>query len=1732
MVKSKWIFAVVLCFAQLNVWAQGQNYAEYNWLFGNSTTAVIFNKSDARAQLDDIQVTPYGIGGGAVITNPVTGDLLFYTDGERIYDTNHQTLLGNPLLSGNPAINRSAVVFPLPYSTGQYYIFTNSGNTGVNEIQYTIVDRTLMGNGIVGEPPLGDLVSANQTTGLTNPSEAMIVIKQDIDNYWLITQNRVSFDYRVTALNSTTGLGVTTNFALGTVPQPSYEAASFAFDPINGRLAVAPKTANRNVYILDFDVATGGLTFNRSILNSGNSDGAGEAVYDLEWSASGDQLYISRFGGSGEFGNLYQFDFNDPFETVNSLLFQPVFRSYGVQRGPDQNIYHLYQQTSGDAIEIGVILEADSTFHADSVTFNVGYDSLAFDPSGVNGRQFPSFAAPHFETFDNVAFVMMDTCTNQSTKFFSTVEPTPESYVWDFGTGDSLTGPAPVYSFPGAGTFPVTLTVTLNDVIETYTRIVTINENDMMIDLGMDTVRCPGEVFTYDAGAGGLTYAWNTGETTQTIEVDTTGVFSVAVQTPGGCLNYDYVQVVTYEDVSQFRNQWYFGEMAGIDFNDPSGLNGTTAITDANLMNSPQGASSVSDLNGELLFYTNGVTVWNKEHQIMPNGTNIGGDSTSMQGVMIVPFPGDTTTFYVFTSDPVYGDNSYNMRYSVVDMKRDLMRGAVVEKNMPFFTNSTERMTGLGVGQGVTWLITHEFGNNQFRSYPLTGAGIGNPITSSAGSVLRLDEEKNATAELQVAQSGNYIAMAIQDTNENYIELFEIDSLGVIEQIAKIDIEEPLPALIYGVEFSGGAEKLYVSTNSNGSKLLQYDLDSIQAPTAEADIMASKFVMGSNATLQYGALQTGSDGIIYMAIDGQTTVGTINNPANDDAGASFIEDGFDLQGRTSRLGLPNFVQTVPLTAMNPGIAYENACLGQEVIFDGSGTSIIDNYFWTFDDGTFANVEDTTHLYNLIGVYNVSLRVTNRCGLDTTFLEPVEIFPLPNAPTVQDAVTLCNGPVLLEAWPTEDSNLSYTWTTGDSTRQVLVSQASVINVYITDRTTGCQSEPRESFVDDTSPIVDLGPDQLVCQDVAFGPLNARNPGSQYTWSLGGVTNGNTLSRQTVDTSLPGVYVYEVEVVDIFDCVTVDDIQITVQNSPNYDFYATPTTGCGATDGAININILDAGSFTYGLTGPVSVLPSAITGPSGDTQIASNLSGGGYTISVTNIVSGCNRPRVATVADGGTFTLNATPIPGCPGDGQLDITVNAPISATVDYELFDGRGNSVFASNATLIAGAFSITNLDSGTYSLVVQGVAGGITCTGTLDGIQLDGNPLPDFLVDPQFICGDEGKVGILPVTINPADPVLYSWTGTDIIGSAQGDSIVVGAAGSYFVTASSTGFCDYTQEVIVTQNALPTAQIDVRGNECDGRLTLLANITSPLVGNPAYVWNTGSLTSQIPVIATGTYEVRVLDQGTGCVNSVSRAVNVFDELTVFIAADPNCDDNAEVFLRAYANITEDVTFTWTDLNGQLLDEKGAEISIGESGNYAVNVSSNLSVCQADASMNVTVLPIDADQLLLTPSASFCSQDPDPTKNQIALDPGSFTSYSWTIVNDTDVLSTDRVYITSEAGVYEVTLGNGFTCIRDIVEVFDNCAPIIHAPNAFAPNGTNNTFFVYPNDYVSDFEIKIYSRWGELVYYSTDINFRWDGYYRGILLQMGTYAYIMSFKSSLQPERGRIQQRGGVMIVR
>ncbi|MEP7258920.1 MAG: PKD domain-containing protein, partial [Flavitalea sp.] len=114
---------------------------------------------------------------------------------------------------------------------------------------------------------------------------------------------------------------------------------------------------------------------------------------------------------------------------------------------------------------------------------------------------------------------------------------------WDFGDGGTSTEQSPEHSFLSAGTFPVRLRITdMNGVRITKTKPVVITPLSMSVDLGNDTTICFGSTITLDGANPGAGYLWNTGETTQTIDVLDPGKYYVRVQI-NGCTASDTVNV-------------------------------------------------------------------------------------------------------------------------------------------------------------------------------------------------------------------------------------------------------------------------------------------------------------------------------------------------------------------------------------------------------------------------------------------------------------------------------------------------------------------------------------------------------------------------------------------------------------------------------------------------------------------------------------------------------------------------------------------------------------------------------------------------------------------------------------------------------------------------------------------------------------------------------------------------------------------------------------------------------------------------------------------------------------------------------------------------------------------------------------------------------------------------------------------------------------------------------------
>ncbi|WP_258098488.1 T9SS type B sorting domain-containing protein [Marinoscillum pacificum] len=1289
------------------LWVSGQNITERHWYFGSNSNGFVIDKSARDATVVDDQATPFGNHGSTVIADKLKGNLLFYSDGEVIYDNQHQLLPGLAFsrLNGDLTKIQPVVSCPFPDNSQQYYIFTNSGST----IEYSVVDASLQGNSTMSEFPRGDITLLNQPTGITDAAELFKVLESaDGQSFWLVTQDVNTLDLVVSQVASG-GILSTTNYDVFPDSIPSFEATAVAVktDSLGATtLALSSIRNNRNIVLLDFDPATGEMTFQEQILNSGFSDTGSEVIYDLEWSPDGSKLYFSRTGDDTNGGNLYQVNLTDTVATdypVTPVLTNSVFRSFGLKKGPDNRIYHLYQANGGsDPFTIGRINSPDSV-----VDTGVLYDSLLFEENFL-ATQFPEFSPAFYPVnyFDSLTFTYLDSCEQSATKFIAFTNPVADRYFWNFGDGNTGVGPAAVHTYDGPTGAFVSLTAELNGYTQSISLPIEILAIDTAVDLGNDTTICVDEILTLDAGEG-VQYIWSTGEVTQTIDIDTAGTYWVEVTGPGGCTSFDDIVVTEYGFQRQLSNQWYFGERAGLDFN----FTPPEALVDENLMDSPEGCATMSGSNGELLFYTNGVTVWNRDHEIMVGGTNIGGDSTAAQSAIILPFPDDNTMFYIFTTEEVYGDFTFNLKMSIVDIKKDTARGQVLIKDIPIIECSTERVTASGF-TGTPYLLAHEYGNNNFRSYQVNDNGVIGPIHSSAGEEHIFEEEPRATGYMKFIPGGNHVAVSIPGAN-NYVDILDYDlTNGAVSNSRLIEIDEP-GNFVYGMEFSADGQNMFITTSSvlgGASQLLKYRLDSLNSNNPATDIQATKeIVPGTSADL--GAMQMGPNGIIYIAVNNSSLIDQIQNPtgltAND---ISYAAGQVNLdplgEGRISRYGLPNFTQQVSDPSLTPSISTTVACAGQETLFSGTGRdNSIEFYTWDFGDGTIiANLSspDTSHVYTIDSTYIVTLTLSNRCDTDSVLTDTVTVFSIPEAPMVPSDTSLCGGSVTLSAWDVDRDDLNYYWSTGDFTRQVTFDAPTVVDVAIINDF-GCSSDTVTVFIGDGETFVDLGPDLTICQFDSI-LLDANDPGPIFTWTQDGAEIGDQRT-QLINSNIAGEFVYAVEVINDFTgCIYSDSVTVSIVGAPTVTQANVVNPECSQANGSFALEIAESGNFTYSLSGAVNAGPFTFDGP-GLTPDITGLSSGSYTATITNSITGCTRTQTVQLEDNASYNIEAIAQNECARTGDIQITFSNLIPENVEINVFDQFSNTVFSSTELLTTSTFSINDLDSGTYFVEVRDVA-------------------------------------------------------------------------------------------------------------------------------------------------------------------------------------------------------------------------------------------------------------------------------------------------------------------------------------------------------------------------------------------------------------------------------------------
>ncbi len=357
---------------------------------------------------------------------------------------------------------------------------------------------------------------------------------------------------------------------------------------------------------------------------------------------------------------------------------------------------------------------------------------------------------------------------------------------------------------------------------------------------------------------------------------------------------------------------WYFGENAGINFDNNNNI---TVLNDGRL-NTKEGCSSISDDNGNLLFYTDGSTVYNREHNVMLNGTGLLGNDSSTQSAIVVPKPNSSTIFYIFT----VGSNSTGtgLKYSTVDMTLGGGLGEVVTRNANLLNQCSEKVAAVlkDCETGNIWVIgfSNLTGNSTnlfdtFHAFEVSAAGVNNTAVISEFRGLNITD---ARGYLKISPDGTKVACASVD---NGLDLYDFDvTTGILSNRLRLTVPGPNNQP-YGAEFSPNSQVLYVSgyndadafdnnPASHSSTLVQFNL-------AAANINNTAIVL-DNRNLYRSALQLGPNGKIYRSMaatyeTGLPFLSVIDNPNEVGSDCDYLNNAISLGNNNSTQGLPPFI---------------------------------------------------------------------------------------------------------------------------------------------------------------------------------------------------------------------------------------------------------------------------------------------------------------------------------------------------------------------------------------------------------------------------------------------------------------------------------------------------------------------------------------------------------------------------------------------------------------------------------------------------------------------------------------------------------------------------------------------------------------------------------------------------------------------------------------------------------
>jgi gliding motility-associated-like protein len=424
-----------------------------------------------------------------------------------------------------------------------------------------------------------------------------------------------------------------------------------------------------------------------------------------------------------------------------------------------------------------------------------------------------------------------------------------------------------------------------------------------------------------------------------------------------------------------------------------------------------------------------------------------------------------------------------------------------------------------------------------------------------------------------------------------------------------------------------------------------------------------------------------------------------------------------------------------------------------------------------------------------------------------------------------------------------------------------------------------------------------------------------------------------------------------------------------------------------------------------------------------------------------------------------------------DFKVNITLNDPLASTQTYTITDSLEH------------IFSNYGPFNSQYQIVTK-------CEiEPIRNIGVTIPPLPKLDISDTTLCTGKSsvRVNLANNNFNNFTPKYELYAANSTLKKDSVQTPEINITGKYKAVVSFS-YCMATDEFEVKQDNSTSISLGPDIDTCIGQSVEL-KLKVPKIGS--YRWSNGATSESIIVNSDGLYSLN-FDEKNACTSSDNIEVRFYNPANdnVNITSAIMCKgDTVKLFLtnsstlRLWQNNTQVDTF-----------------KITKAGNYTTRLINQ--GCTTRVNTNISMHPIE--DLGFDKTLKVCAN-----LNQfLTLDGGQGSDFEWIPYNE----SSAQLKVSQPGLIFFKKTDPNNCIVKDTIEIFSACSPVVYVPDIFTPNGDDKNETFKPTAlHINQYELKIFDRWGNMIFYSTDPNIGWDGKYKGADATDGNYSYVIKY---------------------